>query len=105
MVLSELPRFNCSKISARHTALVHPNVEPNDARLGDGTYGWYAPSAVHLVDVATGAERTLPVSPGLSCQPGWLHYVSRSDVLLGWCIPSGDRTIYAYRLDPRILVM
>lgn len=84
--------------------LVHPNVEPNDAVLGDGTYGWYLPDAVHLVDVATTTERTLPLPSGVVCHPQRLYYVSRSDVLIG-CVPPGETTLYAYRFDPRILAM
>lgn len=82
-------------------SLLHRDVEPNDARVGDSTHGWYAPTGIYLVDVATGAETVLPAPAGTSCQPDRTLYVSRSDVLLGWCVADGEARIYAYRLDPR----
>ncbi len=102
---AELWRADLTSDRVLVSSRVHPDVEPNDAELADGIYGWYAPDELHLVDLASGDERTLPMSPGMECEPAWLHYVSQSEVLLGFCTVEGERTIYAYRLDPNVVAM
>ncbi len=80
--------------------MVHPSVNPTNAVLGDGLYGWLASDGVHLVEIASGAERLLAFPAGVVTGVRLL-YVSTTDVLAE-CTAS-DLGAALYRLDPRVL--